>query len=210
MQFDEFLYKLRSIDSVELPGISAHVRMAPVNRKITFPDADLSASARFAAVLALIVPGEQGDAAFVLIERTGGNSVHASQFSFPGGKQEPDEELFMTALRETEEEIGVLKGQIELIAELTQLYIPPSNFLVTPYLGVVREKPEYRVNAQEVQAIYEIPVRELLMSSAVKEGVFNTSSGQQVTAPFYEWKSVRIWGATAMMISEVIELIRQH
>lgn len=210
MQFEEFLRTVRSVESFQLPGAAAQFKMAPPHRRTVQNTEDLAATARIAAVLALIVPGEKGEAAFVLIERTGGSSVHASQFSFPGGKQEKDETLSFTALRETEEEIGIQKEYVEIVTELTRLFIPPSNFLVTPYLGVMREKPGYRVNAQEVQAIYEIPVRELLMSSAVKEGVFNTSSGQQVTAPFYEWKSVRIWGATAMMISEVIELIRQH
>lgn len=208
MLFEDFLARINAADLQMLPGENAHLRMAPPHRRNAVMPVAGSTSVRVAAVLALIVPDANRNAAIVIIERTGGSSVHASQFSFPGGKQEQDEELYNTALRETQEEIGVSKDHIAIVSELTRLFIPPSNFLVYPFLGIMHQRPVYSISENEVQQVYEIPLGDLLHESAVKQGVFGSSSGYQVQAPFYEWSNVRIWGATAMMISEIIELIR--
>ncbi len=209
MLFDDYLARVSGADLQMLPGESAHLRMAPPHRRNAVIPAVGSTSVRVAAVLALIVPDANRDAAIVIIERTGGSSVHASQYSFPGGKKEQDEDLYHTALRETQEEIGVSKGDITIVGELTRLYIPPSNFLVYPFLGIMHQRPVYNISENEVQQVYEIPLGDLLHESAVKQGVFGSSAGYQVQAPFYEWGNVHIWGATAMMISEIIELIRK-
>lgn len=206
MLFDEFISRLGEVDFKALPGDVAQLKMAPRHRKSAVEYLRASREYRTAAVLALVVPGIGRAASLVLIERTGGSHVHAAQYSFPGGKQEAGESLADTALREAQEEIGVSPDQVEIVGALTELYIPPSNFLVYPFLAVCHDRPFYQLSEAEVQRVCEVPIGDLMSADAVQEGFFRSSAGQEVHAPFFSWEDVKIWGATAMMISEIIEL----
>lgn len=207
--FTAFVSKLSDLDTVSLPGDNAHQLLAPMHRKPAGDYLKERNDYKVAAVMAAFVPLKEGDdAGIMLIERTGGKDVHASQISFPGGKQENGEELSDTAKREMEEEVGVAKESINVLFPLTPLFIPPSNFLVHPYLGYLHSLPPLKLSEAEVKRVHLFSVYEFLNPENVFEGTFGSARGYEVKAPFYKIGDVVIWGATAMMLSEIAELIR--
>ena len=122
---------------------------------------------------------------------------------------EEEETPEQTALRETEEEIGVDRSKIKLFGGLSPLFIPPSGFLVHPFVGTIEELPQYTTSPQEVKQVLQIPVQHFLDDDAVQHGVFGSARGYEVKAPFYQWGELKIWGATAMMISEISALLKK-
>ena len=183
-----------------LPGEEAQNRMAP-----TFRGAfSHRAKPVPAAVMALLYPSG-GKIHLAFIKRNEYDGAHSGQVSFPGGVREPgDQNLKDTALRETREELGV-SGDIEILGTLTELHIPVSNFLVTPYVGWMDHTPAFCPEVSEVQYIIEAPL-ETLVSPSAKDSEILDRHGQHIEAPFYRVGSEKIWGATAMMLSEVLEL----
>ena len=183
-----------------LPGVNAQLKMAPTFRG-SFPDQE---EALRAAVLALLYPSG-GDAHLVFIKRNEYDGPHSAQVSFPGGAwEEGDHSLEDTALRETREELGV-SGSIEILGPLTPLHIPVSNFIVQPYLGWLPEAPLYDPDPSEVQYVIEASVSELL-NPANCESETIRHHGRTIEAPFYRVGKEKIWGATAMMLSELLQL----
>lgn len=208
-RFSAFVSRLSELNPAALPGDNAHQLLAPMHRKPATDYLKERSDYKVAAVMAAFVPLKEGDdAGIMLIERTGGKDVHASQISFPGGKQEYGEELSFTAKREMEEEVGVDKESINLLFPLTPLFIPPSNFLVHPYLGYLHSLPPLKLSEAEVKRVHLFSVSEFLNPENVFEGTFGSARGYEVNAPFYKIGEVVIWGATAMMLSEISELVR--
>jgi 8-oxo-dGTP pyrophosphatase MutT (NUDIX family) len=125
--------------------------------------------------------------------------------SFPGGAWEKkDGSLEITALRETREELGIT-GEITLLGSLTELYIPVSNFLVTPFVGWTNRKPEFDPDPSEVQYVIETTLEELSdPGNQDAETMFR--HGQTIIAPYFRIGNEKIWGATAMMVSELLQL----
>ena len=137
------------------------------------------------------------------------SGTHSAQVSFPGGKKEvKDKNLAETALRETFEEIGIEQNEIETIREMTHVYIPPSNFLVTPFMAYTRETPIFDIN-NEVEKMIEVPINQLLDDSFVRYDTQNTFSSKNLKIPYFNFSNEKIWGATAMIISEIKELIKK-
>ena len=170
-----------------------------------------NAGYRTAAVLALIVPDPiNSNPRIVLIERSEGPVSHSGQISFPGGKREGDEDLLATALREANEELGIQANQVSLLGGLTSLYIPPSNFLVHPFLGYMSEIPEFILSETEVKRVLLLPVLSFLDQENISNEIFKSSNGTSVEAPTYRIDDVTIWGATAMMIAEISSLINSE
>ncbi len=184
----------------KLPGDEAHLRMAP-----TFRGNPISGRlAVEAAVLALFYPAE-GETHLVFIKRNEYDGPHSAQVSFPGGaKEASDTNLQETALRETCEEVGI-SGPIEILGSLTPLHIPVSNFMVYPFVGWTEESPVFRPDPTEVQYVIEAPLAGLLDSSSVDSEILYHHQ-QSIEAPFYRVGKEKIWGATAMMLSEVLQL----
>jgi 8-oxo-dGTP pyrophosphatase MutT (NUDIX family) len=189
-----------------LPGEVAHARLSPPNRKPASTYLEYAKDYKVAAVMALIYPDAQNDPCILLMERTGGAGVHAGQISFPGGKQEEGESLEQTALRETQEELGFDPSLIQVAGPLSPLYIPPSNFLVQPFLGFMNEMPSLKPNEAEVKGVIKAPLHQFFDESNMEVGEFFSSGGYKVRSPYFKVEHHRIWGATAMMLSEIVWL----
>ena len=193
-----------------LPGALSHLKMSPRNRVDDFSGNNpMMPLARRSAVLVLLFP-DQGQLKTVFIKRSVYNGVHSGQISFPGGQYETTDDSFeATALRETNEEIGVPGDKIQLIGRLTDFYIPPSNFLVKVYVGYTSQKPEYIPDKKEVQSVVEVNVEDLYDGNNITQKEFySTSRNSVVNAPTYVISGVEIWGATAMIVSELLDVLR--
>lgn len=200
-----FIRELEKALAQPLPGPEAQYRMAHVARRgaTTVPS-----SSRQAGVLALFYP-QQDDWHIVLIERvTNANDRHSGQVSFPGGRRDAiDPSLSATALREAEEEVGVYADRINLIGELTNLYIPVSNYNVHPFVGFTEHTPNFRPEEKEVNSILEVPFELFLRKETIRTR--HLPINEQITlrdVPYYHIKDKTVWGATAMMLSELVEV----
>ena len=197
--------KLKKID---LPGTAAQYKMAPQSRReeleaINFDQLD----AKKAAVLCLVYPKNQ-ESHIVFILRNAYPGVHSSQISFPGGRREKQDDSFLaTAIRETEEEIGVSKKLINPITDLSKLFIPPSNFLVYPFLGFTDIEPDFQPDPSEVQQIIEVKLDFLLSDEAISSQKLSTSYATNIQVNCFTYHEHVIWGATAMILSELRMLL---
>jgi 8-oxo-dGTP pyrophosphatase MutT (NUDIX family) len=193
-----------------LPGVEAQFKMAS---SLRFPPDYIEQhrpKARQGSVMVLLYPIED-IIHTVLTLRTSYKGVHSGQVSFPGGKKEQDDEnLIATALRETWEEVGVPDYDIEVVGGLTELYIPASNFIVTPYVGIVQERPEFQPNHREVEKIIEADLHILMDDTLRKQTQVKIADNLTIDAPYFDIDGQVVWGATAMMLSELAEIIRPH
>lgn len=208
MNFQDFLQFVPQFISAELPAIDAHVKMAPLESIISKPNSADSQSTRTAAVLMLCYP-KNGKTHLVLIVRNEYKGVHSAQIAFPGGKyEEEDLDFSVTALRETYEEIGIHPSQVEIIKPYTQVYIPPSNFVVHPFFGLCRDEIRFIPDPSEVAQIIELPISTLLNDSIVVETEIPTSETTSIVLPAFKIENHIVWGATAMMLSELKEVLK--
>lgn len=208
MEAAAFIEKLRFQLSQDLPGEFAQFKMAPVGRAKLSKDSKRLETAKLSAVMILLFE-HRSVLNLLLIERPEYNGVHSGQVAFPGGRyEEMDKTTLKTALRETREEIGVDDSGIEYLGSLTPLYIPPSNFLVHPFVGYYAGNPQLKADAREVKQILTVPLAKLLDPEIKKEKlIFNQTLGAKVKTPYFEIEGLTVWGATAMMISELTEVV---
>jgi len=193
-----------------LPGALSHLKMSPSHRMEDFSGLnDMMPLAKRSAVLVLLFP-DQGQLKTVFIKRSEYDGVHSGQISFPGGQFESTDRSFeATAIRETYEEIGVSSDKIQLVGQLTDFYIPPSNFLVKVFVGYSSQKPEYIPDKKEVQSVIEVNVDDLYDKNNITQMEFySTSRKALVNAPTYIINGVEIWGATAMIVSELLDVLK--
>lgn len=204
MDFDKTISLLKEKLISPLPGQKAHFEMYPQNRPLNL-DISKNISFRESAVSLLIYP--KANATFsVLIERTVYNGIHSGQISLPGGKKENiDLNLSETALRETNEEIGIRKEDIHVIGCLSELYIPPSNFKVFPIIGYINS-PVFEIDRNEVNSIIEYDIDILLNQTSSKTKLFN-GFNYCIEAPYFDINGYSVWGATAMILNELRWLI---
>lgn len=209
MDFQQFLQYVPNLIPVELPAETAHAKMAPLERIQALKNLDINAkNPRIAAVMMLFYPKNE-KTHLILIVRNAYNGVHSSQIAFPGGKYElTDRDYQETALRETSEEIGVLPEKIEIIKHFTPMYIPPSNFLVHPYLGIAKEELSFYPDAREVASIIELPLSVFLDDEIMIETTLSTSYGNDILVPAFYIQNHIVWGATAMILSELIDVLK--
>jgi 8-oxo-dGTP pyrophosphatase MutT (NUDIX family) len=187
-----------------LPGFDAQKIMSPSIREHALKTSDPSI-ARDSSVLLLFYP-KNGQLYLPFIKRTSGNTSHSGQISLPGGKyEESDTNRTVTAIRETNEELGVDCKKIKILGFLTELYIPVSNFMVLPVLGYCQQRPEFKMNPFEVEEVIEVPVQELLAKNNISEFSFNTNK-LKINAPYFDANGHKVWGATAMILSELREV----
>lgn len=163
-----------------------------------------------AGVMALFYPDERKTSHLLLILRKTYIGVHSNQVGFPGGKMEgSDISIEQTALRETHEEVGVPPEAIKIIKSLTQVYIPPSNFEVQPFVGLLTEPFSFVPEVAEVEALIEVPLQDFMNDAMVSTQRLSTSYALKVDVPVFKLKGYTVWGATAMMLSEIKVLLRQ-
>tara|TARA_A100000171_G_scaffold53100_1_gene76850 strand:- start:10628 stop:11269 length:642 start_codon:yes stop_codon:yes gene_type:complete len=211
MDFSEFKDKIVKVKKMELPGEEFHLKMAPLERLLELKrQAREAKTARKAAVLVLFYPSENNETYFVLILRKTYKGVHSAQVGFPGGKwEEGDEDYQATALRETREEVGVTEESIKVHRKLTEIYIPPSNFFVQPYLGTTHQMPLFVPQEEEVEAIIEVPLAEFMDDAIKITKTLTTSYAKEIDVPAFLLQNNVVWGATAMMLNEVREMLKQ-
>lgn len=209
MLFSEFTRLLPRINQVPLPGEAAHERMSPPERRGLMQTLDFSKNQpKQAAVMMLCYPRNEQTMLLLIIRNTY-PGVHSSQIAFPGGKREPEDSSFLdTALRETWEEVGIDMQQIEVVRAFSQVYIPPSNFLVHPYLGICRQQPVLNPSPDEVSGIIEMPLDHFLDETNVVDFEMATSYSVAISVPVFAFAGHQVWGATAMMMSELKEVLK--
>ena len=189
----------------ELPGLDAQIKMSPSFRGENRFNSSPTSTTRNSAILISLFP-KNGLAYTVLIKRTTYNGVHSGQVSFPGGKQDDsDTSIVHTALREAQEEVGIEPDSIHVIGELTPLFIPVSNLMVHPVVGIMPAPKQFYPNLHEVE--YTI-VTDLLHFKKTENLSVKTLcvNNIPISAPYYAVGNDMVWGATAMIISELTEL----
>lgn len=210
MDFSNFLKYIPKIEKEKLLSVEAHMKMAPLERVSSLSNKDyLDKNPKRAAVMMLMYP-KNNQVHLALIVRNSYPGIHASQIAFPGGKVEPsDIDLAHTALRETHEEVGIHPDIIEIVKPFSELYIPPSNFLVSPFLGIIRQEVTFVPSPNEVKRVLELPLVDLLDDSIITHVIMSTSYAKNISVPVFNVDKYVVWGATAMMMSELKETIRK-
>lgn len=178
---------------------AAHLTMAPIGRAMRPPQ---GVTPHQAGVLVLLFP-QADDFHIVLTRRTDSLRGHSGQISFPGGRRDAQDESFTaTALRETCEELGICDPAMQIIGMLSPIYIPPSNFEVHPIVAALPERPVFAPNPHEVAEVFTLPLAALLDSS-IKASENREIQGMRLQIPFYNVDGHKVWGATAVMLSEL-------
>jgi len=214
---DEIDNLLKDINSLEsyltwrlaqpLPGLNSQLKMGlnPLSSGLTRQT--MSREAWPAGVLVLFYPFQAG-IFLVLIKRSGQVRYHQHQISFPGGQKEEGESIEQAAFREAREELNINPGDIKLAGRLTPLYVEISNYCLQPVVATTTSRPDFRPNPQEVAEIIELPLSHLL-DPKNKQEEWQWLRGQSVLIPFFEFNGYQIWGATAMVLSELIDILNE-
>lgn len=208
MEFSIFKEQIQLLSKAKIGGLEAQFKLAPEIRKQFSEQKINPQNTKKAAVLVIFYPSESGTLNFLLTLRASYKGVHSAQISFPGGKiDRKDICLKNTALREAREEVGIIEKDISIFKEMTDVYIPPSNFIVTPFLGYINYTPKFTKN-YEVEALIEVKLSDLLCDSVISTTRLSTSYAKNIIVPCFKLNNYNVWGATAMMLSEIKELIR--
>ncbi len=192
---------------LELPGRIAHQEAAPY-RKVEYDKLDLF-NVKHSGVLVLFYQKEN-EPHIVLIQRPEYDGTHSGQIAFPGGKiEETDIDIVHTALREANEEVGILMNDVEVIGKLSDVYIPVSNYLVTPVIGFIGYTPRFIPEEREVAEIIELKLELLSKTEQLILNKIKLSSGMVLNVPTFEFHQKIVWGATALMLNELRYILRK-
>ena len=211
MDFDPSVHlnKLELALKRPLPGWEAHSKMINYDRPSVEEAMRVDPNAKASAVLVLMYP-KKGIVRTLLMLRQPYDGVHSAQVSFPGGKKEEiDKDLLATAMREANEETGIdLKG-IRILGELTDVYIKPSGFIVTPFLAWTDDPGSFKPDPVEVSELIEMPLDHLMDDKYIKQKeIFIRSVNTTLNVNYFDVNGHVVWGATAMMLSELRDLFR--
>ncbi|MGY5353392.1 NUDIX hydrolase [Wenyingzhuangia sp. IMCC45467] len=206
----EFNYLCNHIDllvKMTLPGIDAHKTLSPIQRPL-FTKYNIPDNAKKAGVLVLLYPNKEQKTTLLLTKRAQYKGTHSNQISFPGGKKNPEDvDLKNTAIRETYEEVGLAQTDLKIHKQLSSIYIPPSNFKVNSYLATIPYTPVFTKN-YEVDEIIHITIEELLNNNNLTTFKTATSYANNIEVPCFMFNKHCVWGATAMILSEVKEVLK--
>ena len=184
-----------------LPGSSAHepLRATPIGQ--FFPRFEHQVPAKPGSVLILLYE-EDGVIKFPLIKRPEYSGAHSGQISFPGGKAEIGEDAIQAAVREGEEEVGVKAHEVRIVGKLSEFFVIPSNFMVTPVVAFIEYPPVFIPDPKEVARILVGDIKDLMRTDAIKEKEILAAGKFRMRAPHFEFENEIVWGATAMMLNE--------
>ncbi|MDI9356774.1 MAG: CoA pyrophosphatase [Chitinophagaceae bacterium] len=209
-EYETFIFQIKTALLGELPGIDAQKKLSPSPDSSERFHIEGRTDASKSAVLILFYPTDNKNPHFPLIQKPKNSRVHSNQIAFPGGRyEEQDTNLFRTALRETQEEIGIDASTVHIIGNLTSLYIPISNFILFPVVGFLDYSPTFIPDNNEVAKIIPAPV-EWLLHTEIKTKNIPLYSIHNTLVPCYEIENHVIWGATAMVLSELYDLLKQN
>jgi len=205
-KFEFFITDLKNRLNNELPGDLAHQKMMSYNRPLA-SEVKRNKAYRESAVLILFYPiNEIPHVVFIL--RQSYDGVHSAQVGFPGGKkEETDRDLVQTALREANEELKILDKEVFIIGELSELYVPPSNFLISPFIGYTNTRPSFVKDEYEVAEIIEVPIHDILGNEYLTTTTISLPNGAKLKVPCFQFNNRIVWGATAMIVQELIDLL---
>lgn len=199
---------LREALEGDLPGFKAHLKLLPPGRHLKVLETEVS-FVKQSGVLIILFPYD-GQIYTCLTRRPVTMKHHPGQISFPGGKVEAEDfSPEMTALREANEEVGVDSSKVEVLGRLSNLYVEVSKFSIHPYLAWASQKPDFIVNFDEVEEIILFPMSEFVSNEVIAEAEVQTVTGR-LTVKYYPYKNNLIWGATAMILSELIEILKVY
>ena len=204
----EDLHKLKERLSAPLPGWDAQRIMSPIQ---TEAYREPTSNAMQAGVLALLHPNGSGlDLTYIKRPQRNPLDKHSGQVSFPGGKREDsDNSLIDTAIRETHEEIGINPDDIKILGQLTPLFVYVSNFLVFPSIGYIDYKPKFILQESEVDYTISTGVEKLILPQTVQSKDLLIRGFTMRDVPYFALGDEVLWGATAMITSEFVEIIRE-
>jgi 8-oxo-dGTP pyrophosphatase MutT (NUDIX family) len=206
MNFNIFTSKIKKKIKHLNPG--AHQIMSPFKIKNRSELLDSNPNPRLGGVMILIF-NKHNKAHLALIKRPIYDGVHSGQIAFPGGAKDTiDTNIEATAIRELEEEIGIPSQNIEVQGTLSQIYIPPSKFLVTPVVGVLSTIPLFKKDDFEVDEIIEVPISLLFSDQIIKHGEINTNNNYKIKSPYFDIYGHQVWGATAIILSEFKSIMK--
>lgn len=202
-----WLHTIKKALQSKLPGPLAHTKVAPADRIKGLEERKWPTDARLSAVTFLLFP-KDGEIHTLFMKRPEYDGVHSGQVSLPGGQKDmADNDLQQTAIREYFEETHVQLYHTHFLGQLSEIYIPPSHFLVQPFVAYIDKLPPLIPQKEEVASLHEIKLSELFAPSCFQkeEILIRNRNGANYTikAPCYKVKELLIWGATAMMISEL-------
>jgi len=205
--FEDFILKLKENLKHPLPGKELQLEMAPALRNAGKKYYEPNEHTRQGSVLILLYPDED-QIYFPLIKRPEYSGVHSGQMALPGGKQEQeDRDIYHTAIRETEEEIGADGSNITIIGELSELFIFASNFQVLPVVAFQNNRSSFIPDQKEVEKVVETNIKDLLNPQKRKEKMIRVSGGFEINSPYFDIQNQVVWGATAMMLNEFSSII---
>lgn len=192
-----------------LPGDLAHQQMMaqPIGQRFKMKH---EKPPKKGAVMIVLYPDE-GKIYFPLMQRPPYQGIHGGQVSLPGGKKEDsDKDLIETAIRETFEEIGVRISESEIIGSLSDLNVTASNFIVKPVISILHRKPDFVKDPREVEHIFRAEVQHLIHPKTLQEKELTVAREVRLKAPYFSIEEKVVWGATAMILSEFVEILKEH
>lgn len=191
----------------DLPGITAQKKMAPSKVDQYYK---VASDARLAAVMILLYPLNNAVHLVLMKRKSIQGDTHSGQVSLPGGRKDPSDKILLdTALRETEEELGIIRNEVEVIGKLTDLYVFASNHMVSPYIGFTPKQPKFQLEPREVDWIMEVDIRYLLHPNTIKYTDIKVRGLTIPDVPYYDIENELVWGATAMILSEFLDIMKR-
>jgi 8-oxo-dGTP pyrophosphatase MutT (NUDIX family) len=207
MFFTEIEKLAKRIASGNLPGKEAQIRMVSDRFKDRYFELKPNAQTREGAVLILLYPENNTLGLPLILRPEHEKGVHSGQAAFPGGKKdETDKDFIQTALREAQEEVNLDTSQVKIVGQISPLFIFASNFMVYPTVAYVEKKPILEPNPTEVAEIFFTNIEKLKNPATIKKTIISTPQYSFET-PYFDVAGKIVWGATAMMLSELIALI---
>ena len=218
-QSETLIEKLQNRLAGELPGIKSWERMAVKSQKGQRIESEslqkysdwltkekLSAMKKAAVLIGLFQ--KDGEWYFPLIKRPMHEKNHPGQIALPGGAMEKDETLETTAIREAFEEVGITPSDVKIIGEMTPLPVPVSNYVISPFVGIINKEPKWKINKDEVEELIILKLDDLISADNGYSEDWNLR-GNQVKVPIFKLMDKTIWGATATVLCELIDLIKE-